>query len=526
MTAIRGQRFGKGPPPIIRESSSMNAPRHLMSTLLGICIALSVSGCGGKQESPAANPRAKDQPAAQNVPEWPFLTKFQPGEPCQIAIPNEEHSIPAWAGARSDEPFDVRQYHIDWQQKFNPDAVCLYLTALAEISSDVAALVPEEVRERQLARQAAAFAMISELVPTDQSSLADTWNETRARELINTLRPALDLVDKAQQQPSCVFFSGLHLTDTLPHLQGARVLSRLGRIELHALRTGEFEATERVVRRLLHLARDLRPHGGIIHQLISYTIETHLVSSTLEEILTRPGLTVAQCRLMRRLFEQHDSLGIDSLLEGTRAEYVVAANTLWELEHGTLSFSEFDANISPKTAKAINYDVEWKSLNELYASLFQDFRDEPYHVALKGSRFAKRMDTMRRSATEGAALSVLLRGKLSNSALVILLAPSMDQFREALARREVRLGAIRSLLVVREFELKHHRLPSSLEEAFQDAGEIPADPYSGGKLKYRVIDRSVRVYAVGVDQKDDQAEEDWGFGERPGDFILQMPSLN
>jgi hypothetical protein len=64
-----------------------------------------------------------------------------------------------------------------------------------------------------------------------------------------------------------------------------------------------------------------------------------------------------------------------------------------------------------------------------------------------------------------------------------------------------------------------------LNEALEDAGisEIPYDPYDGGKFKYRAKGESIFVYSTGFDEDDDGAEEIWGFVNKSGDFILQLP---
>lgn len=109
--------------------------------------------------------------------------------------------------------------------------------------------------------------------------------------------------------------------------------------------------------------------------------------------------------------------------------------------------------------------------------------------------------------------------------ITVVIAPNFRGLGEAADRGQVESRCIKSLLLVRRFELQHKRLPGTRKKAFQDAnaGPVPDDLYSGDKLKYRVLDGTIRAYTTRSDQKDDGGEVDWNFGQQPGDFILQIP---
>ena len=86
------------------------------------------------------------------------------------------------------------------------------------------------------------------------------------------------------------------------------------------------------------------------------------------------------------------------------------------------------------------------------------------------------------------------------------------------------LAGVECLTAVRRYALTHGSLPENLEVATREAGlkAVPTDPYSGGPMRYKVIDGKPVVYSVGYDRKDDGGTVDWEYGKKPGDFIFRI----
>jgi len=112
-----------------------------------------------------------------------------------------------------------------------------------------------------------------------------------------------------------------------------------------------------------------------------------------------------------------------------------------------------------------------------------------------------------------------LRGVLTPTIL-----PAIDTVLEAITRGRARLAGVEYLTAVRRYALTHGSLPDNLELATREAGlkAVPTDPYSGGPMHYKVIDKKPGVYSVGYDREDDAGTVDWDNGKQPGDFIFHI----
>jgi hypothetical protein len=501
----------KGKTPSVYSSVIAQPRRYVL-------IIVAFAGCARE----AAKSTADVETIEPAKPHTESLSLIDPSSPCPIVIPGSDLSVPVWAGQRDDEPFDVKM-HLEQRREKHTEAECVYFTALAEISPDLATLANDDRRDQRIESATALKKRISDYdvnAPGNEPETAET------RELLATLRPVFDRMDQAQQFETCVFSTGMQLSQVLPHISAVRDFSRVGVMHIRNVKdSNNFEDIVKVLDRLLRLSRDIELRGPMIQQLVLYAVERVALHGIQYEVLTRQTLTRAQCEALIDLVRRPESELSDPLLEGVRSEYVIDANTLHGLQQGTLNFEALEMQEpSPELLARINYELEWKTLNEFFQFVLDDYA-RPYHIVLNEDRFAQRIAEMKSVVSRLRENPPKLGEPLPQSFVVILILPAVDRFREAMARRQVYLGAVKASLVIRRFELDQGRTPQTLEEAFRDAGAgpVPEDPYSGDKLKYRVVDGEVRVYSTGKDQVDDKAEADWDYGRQPGDYILSMP---
>src|SRR5262249_36954049 len=89
-------------------------------------------------------------------------------------------------------------------------------------------------------------------------------------ELVAELEPALHRVEDAQRGPQWVFQTSLDIVDPLPHAQAARQVDRLIALKTHRrVARGDIETPLHDLEVDLRLARDLRPRGPILSQLVA-----------------------------------------------------------------------------------------------------------------------------------------------------------------------------------------------------------------------------------------------------------------
>jgi hypothetical protein len=171
----------------------------------------------------------------------------------------------------------------------------------------------------------------------------------------------------------------------------------------------------------------------------------------------------------------------------------------------------------------VNFDVEWKAANRLFA-LALDSAKRPFHEVFPESPLAPVIELMKAQFGPDAQRAIAERQPLKTSVVTLLLFPAVDLVREAAAQNEARLGGALSLVAIRRYQFVHGGSPATLEQATKEAGlsNVPIDPYSGQPLKYTQIHGEPVIYSVGRDQEDNGAAADWDSGQQPGDFIFRI----
>src|SRR5204862_6991513 len=88
--------------------------------------------------------------------------------------------------------------------------------------------------------------------------------------------------------------------------------------------------------------------------------------------------------------------------------------------------------------------------------------------------------------------------------LLYLLMPACQKVCDADTRTRAYCGTTATALACERYRRRFGRWPTSLEDVPKDIlPEIPADPYTGRPLLYRLTDDGAVVYAAGPDGIDD-----------------------
>lgn len=405
------------------------------------------------------------------------------------------------------------------------NAAPLYLLALADLGAEMDFAYPPDEWQKRLVR-------IRTLAKGTAHVLKDRGIGLRARtvpleeiaDLLTLAQPAFEKLDDAQGKSQCVFVTGMSIDALLPHAQASRQVARLAQFSLyHASRTADFAEAEQAIRRTLRLSRDLRPRGMLISQLVSLAMDNVVLSSIVDFTLRTPALKSEDCNRLMASLAEHQKHAIDPSAEGFRMEYILVRNTLDDVEFGRLLAKELGIDVDAATAAStFNFKAEVAAANSLFAILLS-LADRAYHETLTDNRFQEQIAQLQALAAAARA-KTKKTGPFEAAVLVPILTPAIAAARKAQGRHQARLAGTQALVAVRRYQLVHGKLPESLELAAREAGlaKVPADPYSGQPLLYKVIDGKPIVYSVGFDQKDDGGVVDWNDGKQPGDFIFKL----
>ena len=84
---------------------------------------------------------------------------------------------------------------------------------------------------------------------------------------------------------------------------------------------------------MLRLARDLRPRGVRMTQLVADAVSQAVYSSMVPTILASTRLRAEHCERLIKVLSGHESKSLDGYVEGTRAEYLVTRAMLDDVVH-------------------------------------------------------------------------------------------------------------------------------------------------------------------------------------------------
>ncbi len=427
-------------------------------------------------------------------------------------LPDATLDIPAWAGKDKDEPFDVKKFLENRTVDPADNAAPLYFWALADISNNMNFVYPPDQWKARLPQVQALQNDIGNLAD-DEKLKAGSIPITEIERVLKDARPTQDKIDQAQQKKRCVFITGMRIDSRLEHVQAARQIARLEILQIyHARAKDDFAEAEQAITRTLRLARDLRPRGNFISQLVSYAIEGIILDAITNYTLTQRSLTPEQCDRLLALLADRERLLKPTLSEGLKIEYIMMRNTFHDMQTGRFK-REFlvqifaGTQITEEQFKQINWRKEIAALNRSFAKL----------LAIAAKPYDK-------SALDEFNNKELPKLKAEKNLLTPLFLPAISAVFIAQSRTQAHVAGMQCLIAVRRYILVHDKPPADLAAAVTEAGlkEIPLDPFDSKPMRYKMLNEKPVVYSVGPDLKDDGATVEWPGPNSSGDMIYRI----
>jgi hypothetical protein len=474
----------------------------------------------------------------QNAP-----TRGKPQSPYP-RLPGAVTKAPAWIG--TDAPFDIAKYFEVIPRERN--AAPLYLDALFEFGSELEACFPEgaaRVRRSQAAKDRSK--RYNDLVQPTQSDTNLELDPAAVDAVIKLYDSGYRKLAEAQRLPRCVFETGLGPTALLPHAQVSRQVYRISSLRLQrAVQRGDLAAAIREVELVLRLARDLRPRGATISQLVADGVSQAVYFGMFSTIMASPRLRAEHCERLIKGLKTHETNSVDGYAEGLRTEYLISRATLRDVVHNQAELSKaMGTRPGASVVHAIVSLPNPNMVNGIDAASKDQGADWDALVARTSleeeSRHAREIDRYYRALLDldglpyARRIESVLRVKpaVGTGPLSLVVASLMDRERmEAVVRAHGRtiasLRADMCLLALRQWKLSNRGLPKGLASIVVGAAlkSVPIDPYDGQACRFAVVDGEPMVYSVGRDGKDDGGLVDSDRDQRPsGDLIYRLPAI-
>ena len=480
------------------------------------------------QRQPTAAIRTEDPTAASPTLSGAANAAAAPTTRAQVAggslpaLPRAVTSIPAGLGP--DAPFDLETFFAAPPPDQN--AAPLYLDALFEFDPRMAVCFPQDsetARRKQLAqaRNKPLF---------DQSQAVMTNPASAQIATIDRLVADLDIgmrkIEEAQRRPKCVFQIGCDMTSELPHAQTAREVARLAVLRtFRNLDRGNVETPIHDLATVLRLARDLRPRGPAICQVVSGTLTSVAYTHILRPLLASPQLAEANARRVLEILVEHEAASIDGFEEGVKFDYVCVRTTMNHFRRNPREAAAAINNLNEAGPIMLNeqrmreIENEMKNMpsakaNEVHARLNQYIRDS---FALKNAPVSQRFSTNLdpRRIDDGSFYSKI----------PFMLPHKISELAQLDARIKVQIRASECLIAIWLWNKRTHNRVSDLATVTKAAGlpRVPLDEYSGEPLQMAYVDGEPVVYSVGNDGRDDGGRIDSDFDRKPGDHLYRLP---
>jgi hypothetical protein len=368
------------------------------------------------------------------------------------------------------------------------NAAPLYLDALFEFEAGMAVCFPEgPERDRRLRAaddRSERYMELHRVLEKDPKAVPPEAIDA----VITLYETGFRMLAEAQRRDPCVFEVGLGDDAPLPHLQSARQVARVASLRVRrAVEQGDFDAAIRAVEEVLRLARDLRPRGSIITQMVAGTIiERDVCDDMVKAVLAGRDLRVEHCDRLLKGFLSHEASSSDGYAEGLRVEYLTARVSLRDLARKQ---AQVVGQASPAESSR-----QVRDLTDYYRAL----------LSLDGLPYAARIEKI---------------------ATLKIWEPGVEALSKAMGRASASLRATECLIVMRRWQLTHRGLPRALLVAAREAGlkAVPADPFDGKPMRVAVLEGQAAVYSVGKDGRDDGGQKDSRFDSQPGDLIYPRP---
>jgi hypothetical protein len=499
-------------------------------------------------------------------------------------LPHAVTKLPEWVG--EGVPFDVERYFA--APPASQNAATRYLDALLEFDDWMEMCFVDDPNTWVLAPEYA-----TRLAVTKVRWLWAIWVIDRFRDdpesvdpeeldyLLGEFEEGFRKLRDAQRQPDCVFEVGFGPSAFMPHRSAAGHVSHVVRLRVYRqLVSGNLDAVLDDVEMLLRLARDLRPRGDFMCQLVSLNLQQKCWQELLPRIISHEGIQVEHCDRLMKLIAPHDQ-EIDPCLENERYQQLMWRKLLYQLERneydvaarvrdfdlrGTFTVpsmllwelcSSGDYRINPDVVRRFaeqttGQDDDAKKLfeklkqqedgnkrltakaNKMLAMVMltqavmnmsaDDYRQE---YSVLDQRYRQMEKAVGMPFPKRAEHMAMLQSWTADDAweqtnILRLFEPHLmhpEQVRLVTVRRRLAM----CLVAVARGRLAGANEPADLAAMVRAAGfpNVPVDPYSGVPLRMTEVNGQPIFYSVGPDGDDDQARANfvgWGWPfENPPD---------
>ena len=470
------------------------------------------------------------------------------------SLPGAVEEAPAWLLGHA--PFDVARFFDAPPPRLN--AARGYLVALAEFGDEVRTCFPPgpecDARTERARARRTAFDDVSEANREGRGPVASEQIDR----VLDLYEEGFHRLVLAQSRERCVFLGGLGITATLPHAQASRMVARVAELRIRRdVETGDLDDALRTLEITLRLARDLKPRGHLITQLVAISMEIWACRQMIPPILSAPGLTAAHCDRLLRSLAEHEARSVDPYAEALRANYIMGRVVLhdfifdqgklaWEfgVEPGGSVFAKWIEMTERQAAPAgpvapFDPDDEMPpppEAPELRDKLI-DLRlalTSPRTLAVKVAQldgyYAKLFELgsvpIAERLQELPDPAVLLGGEGPMNRILQNTVPPTLAFTQAFGRQVACLHATQCLIALRRWRFDHEAPPASLLDAVKAGGmvAIPADPYDAKPLRMALIEGEPVIYSVGKDGVDEGGLVDSVYDTKAGDQIYRLPA--
>ena len=258
------------------------------------------------------------------------------------SFPGAVSRAPQWVTGQ--EPFDVAAFFQAPQDRDNANRI--YLDALFEFTSDLAVCFTSfdvekteavRVREQAADRRYEIYGELIDQWEQDSSKVStanvDSW--------LAGYDIGFEKLVLAQERPDCVFETGIDVLALLPHLSGARQVARVVTWRTRRnLKMRNVTQALRDLKLLMRLSRDVRHRSGGFGHLVSLAMDRIACEDVINQILQSTNLSVEQCAILLSGLRESQSAAGDRFRHAMQGEFVVARQSLHDLQHRTGPFTQ------------------------------------------------------------------------------------------------------------------------------------------------------------------------------------------
>ena len=283
----------------------------------------------------------------------------------------------------------------------------------------------------------------------------------------------------------------------LPNIQNLRNGATLLALDAAVLaHTGDAAGALDDCRAILNVAGGVGDEPTLISQLVRMAVAGIAVRET-ERALAWTAAPPADklAELQARLLEERD---VPRLVYGLRGERASLFQICESVGDGSLTLGALGAGpAAGSTADLIATRFVRGSFRRAQVQVLTRFEEL--------MEAAKLPDPERDPAMAAVMASIPRAGTVPTAeTLVGMVMPAAEKCGEAETRHRAKLGSMAAALACERFRLANGRFPAALAEIPPGMLKvIPADPYTGKPLLYRVLPDGIAVYSVGLDLADD-----------------------